>query len=242
MTTKYRIKSAPTPKTALITGANKGIGLEISRQLALRGVHVFLTARNPHAGSEAVAQLVREKMRCTFVPMDVSDSASIREALRLVSSNIQRLDILVNNAGILLDHSQSILQTPESVLLSTLQTNAIGALLTAQTFLPLLVEGSRIINVSSSGGQITHGASAFAPAYCISKTTMNAITLQLASALESKGIAVNAMCPGWVKTAMGGQGATRTVEQGADTALWLALEADAHVTGKFFQDLREIAW
>lgn len=229
-------------KTALVTGANKGIGLEIARQIALRGVHVFLAARNPHAGSEAAAQLVREKMRCTFVPMDVSDSASIREAFRIVSSKIERLDILVNNAGILLDHSQSILQTPESVLLSTLQTNAVSALLTAQTFLPLMGRGSRIINVSSSGGQISRGVSDFAPAYCISKTTMNAITLQLASALDSQGIAVNAMCPGWVKTEMGGAGATRTVQQGADTALWLALEADERVTGKFFQDRREIAW
>ncbi|MFY8001686.1 MAG: SDR family NAD(P)-dependent oxidoreductase [Candidatus Kapaibacteriota bacterium] len=229
-------------KTALVTGANKGVGLEIAKELCEKGFHVFLAARNPHLGSEASSYLVRQKYRCTFVPMDVSDSASIREAFRLVSSKIQHLDVLVNNAGILLDHSQSILQIPESVLLSSLQTNAVGALIVAQTFLPLMQHGSRIINVSSSGGQISRGASTFAPAYCISKTTMNAITLQLSSALAPQGIAVNAMCPGWVQTEMGGAGAQRTVQQGADTALWLATEAPPTLTGKFLQDRKEIVW
>lgn len=229
-------------KTALVTGANKGIGLEIARQLCSRDVHVFLAARNLHSGSEAASVLARAKYNCTFLPMDVSDSASIREAFRVVSTKIQHLDILINNAGIMLDHSRHILETTESVLLSTLQTNALGALNVVRTFKPLLERGSRIINISSSGGQISSGVSTFAPAYCISKTTMNAVTLQLASALASDGIAVNAMCPGWVQTEMGGQGAPRSVEQGADTALWLALEADVRLTGKFFQDRKEIAW
>ncbi len=229
-------------KTALVTGANKGIGLEIAKELCEKGFNVFLAARNPHLGSEAASYLVRQKYLCTFVPMDVADSASIREAFRFVSSKIQHLDVLVNNAGILLDHSQSILTTPESLILTTLQTNAVGALLVAQTFLPLMQRGGRIINVSSSGGQISRGASTFAPAYCISKTTMNAITLQLASELAPQGIAVNAMCPGWVQTEMGGAGAQRTVQQGADTAVWLATEAPQALTGKFLQDRKEIVW
>ncbi len=229
-------------KTALVTGANKGIGLEIARGLCARGFHVFLAARNPHSGSEAASQLAREKFLCTFLPMDVADSASIREAFRLVAKKTNRLDVLVNNAGILLDHSQSMLQTPESLINATLQTNAIGALLVTQTFVPLMQRGGRIINVSSSGGQISRGISDFAPAYCISKTTMNAITLQLASALASQGVSVNAMCPGWVQTDMGGRGAPRSIQQGADTALWLAVEAAHSLTGRFFQDRKEIVW
>ena len=229
-------------KTALVTGANKGIGLEITTELCEKGFHVFLAARNPHSGSEAASQLARKKYHCTFVPMDVSDSASLREAFRLVTAKIQHLDVLVNNAGVMLDHSQSILTTPESLIITTFQTNAIGALLVAQTFLPMMQRGGRIINVSSSGGQISHGASTFAPAYCISKTTMNAITLQLSSALTPQEIAVNAMCPGWVQTEMGGAGAQRTVQQGADTAVWLATDAPQAFTGKFFQDRKEIVW
>lgn len=229
-------------KTALITGASKGIGLEIASELCAKGYHVLLAARNPHAGSEAASRLVRQKYVCTFVPMDVSDSASIREAHRQVSTKIQHLDVIINNAGVMLDHSQSILAVSESLLLSTLQTNAIGALTVVQAFLPLMQRGGRIINVSSSGGQITNGASTFAPAYCISKTTMNAITLQLSSALASEGIAVNAMCPGWVQTEMGGAGAPRSVSQGADTAVWLVTEAPQSLTGKFLRDRKEISW
>lgn len=237
-------------KTALVTGANKGIGLEIARELCQKGFHVFLAARNPHAGSEAASGLVREKLRekfqenyaCTFVPIDVANGASIREAARFVATKVPRLDVLINNAGVLLDHSQSILETPESLITTTLQTNAVGALLVAQAFLPMMERGGRIINVSSSGGQISEGVSTFAPAYCISKTTLNAITLQLASVLASKGIAVNAMCPGWVQTEMGGAGAPRTLQQGADTAVWLATEASQSLTGKFLQDRREIEW
>jgi NAD(P)-dependent dehydrogenase (short-subunit alcohol dehydrogenase family) len=229
-------------KTALVTGASKGIGLEIASELCAKGFHVLLAARNPHAGSEAASRLVRQKYACTFVPMDVSDSASIREAYRQVSTKIQHLDVIINNAGVMLDHSQSILAVSEALFLTTLQTNAVGALTVVQTFLPLMQRGGRIINVSSSGGQIAHGASTFAPAYCISKTTMNAITLQLASALASEGIAVNAMCPGWVQTEMGGAGAPRSVAQGADTAVWLATEAPQTLTGKFLQDRKEISW
>ncbi len=229
-------------KTALVTGASKGIGLEIARQLCAKGFHVLLAARNPHSGSEAASQLVRQKYACTFVPMDVADSASIREAFRLASSKIQHLDVIINNAGVMLDHGQSVLDVSEQLLLTTLQTNAVGALLVARVFLPLMQKGGKIINVSSSGGQITNGARTFAPAYCISKTTMNAITLQLASALTPKGIAVNAMCPGWVQTAMGGAGAPRSVAQGADTAVWLATEAPQSLTGRFFRDRAEISW
>lgn len=229
-------------KTALVTGASKGIGLEITRQLCAKGFHVLLAARNPHAGSEAASRLIRQKYACTFVPMDVSDSASICEAYRQVSTKIQHLDVIINNAGVMLDHAQSILAVSEALLLNTIQTNAVGALTVVQTFLPLVQRGGRIINVSSSGGQIAHGASTFAPAYCISKTTMNAITLQLASVLASEGIAVNAMCPGWVQTDMGGAGAPRSVAEGADTAVWLATEAPQSLKGKFLRDRKEISW
>ncbi len=121
-------------------------------------------------------------------------------------------------------------------------TNAFGAFYTVQKFLPLLKKGSRIINVSSGGGQILKGVSTWAPVYCMSKSTLNVITMQLAEALKGKQIAVNAVCPGWVRTEMGGRGAIRSVHKGAETIVWLATEANGRVSGRFFRNKKEIQW
>ncbi len=230
-------------KTALVTGASRGIGFEIARELAARGFAVILTARNPDDGRRMVEQLRKVNPGVAFVRLDVSDIRSIRQAFAAAKKHTDRLEVLVNNAGVLLDESTGLLDVSPEVVYETLHTNALSALFVTQVFLPFLGSGSRVINVSSGGGSITGGTVGdWAPVYCISKTTMNAITLHLARALKGKKIAVNAVCPGWVKTRMGGRGAPRSVAEGADTAVWLATEAPGDLTGKLLKDRKEIAW
>lgn len=229
-------------RTALVTGANRGIGLEIVRQLCERGISVWLAARDGEAGEAAVDSLRKEGRDVRFVRMDVSEIAGIRSAFKTVSSQVARLDILVNNAGILLDESTSILDVAPEVVHRTIAINTLGAFFVTQTFLPLLVKGSRVVNISSGAGEIGEGMSTYAPVYSISKTAMNAMTCQFALALKKKGIAVNAVCPGWVRTEMGGKMAPRSVKKGAETPAWLATEAPIGETGKFWRDRRVIPW
>jgi NAD(P)-dependent dehydrogenase (short-subunit alcohol dehydrogenase family) len=228
-------------KKALITGANKGIGFEISRQLGKLGFKIILTARNKEKGIAAVNILVKENIDCEFVELDVSEIRSIEKAYEIISGKYQSIDVIVNNAGIMLDKS-NILNSKNENIFDTFNTNSIGPLLMAKTFSPLLKSGSRIINISSSLGTICGGMKNYSPLYSISKTFLNAITCQLAYAFEPLGIAVNAMCPGWVRTDMGGSGASRPVEKGAETAVWLATEAPIELTGKFFRDKKELHW
>ena len=150
--------------------------------------------------------------------------------------------MLVNNAGIIVDGDSAILEISDDLFRNTLETNTLGALRVTRAFVPLLSKSKspRVINVSSGGGQLTGGADGWAPAYCISKTALNGLTSQLAAALPK--FAVNSVCPGWVRTDMGGQGATRSVEEGADTIVWLAGEAPQGLTGKFLRDRKEIPW
>lgn len=229
-------------KHAYITGANKGIGLEIARQLGHKGYHVFIGSRSETRGQLALRQLENDGVEASLSIIDVSDPDSIRKAFEALPSSCGQLDVLINNAGILHDRNRNIFDMPESLFAETIQTNALGALHTVRVFKPLLKQGSRVINISSGGGAISEGVSTWAPAYCISKTTMNAITLQLASALAGQEIPVNAVCPGWVRTDMGGNSASRSVSEGADTPVWLATEASAQLTGKFFRDRTEIPW
>ncbi|MBI3110790.1 MAG: SDR family NAD(P)-dependent oxidoreductase [Ignavibacteriales bacterium] len=229
-------------RTALVTGANRGIGLEIVRQLGAQGVSVWLAARESVAGEEAVDTLLNEGGDIRFLQMDVAEIGSIRSAFKTLSSQVGHLDILVNNAGVLLDESTSILDVGPDVVHRTITINTLGAFFVTQTFLPLFAKGSRIINVSSGAGEIGEGMTTYAPVYSISKTAMNAVTCQFALALKKKGIAVNAVCPGWVRTEMGGKMAPRSVKKGAETPVWLATEAPIAETGKFWRDKRVIPW
>src|SRR5437660_6240259 len=234
-------------RIALVNGANKGIGFEVVRDLARKGFHVFLGARNEKAGEAATEKLRTEGVKedygeITFIKIDVSKPDSIQRAAEEFSRKSDRLDTLVNNAGILLDGDKDVLMVAPETFETTLRTNTLGALLVAQAFVPFLKKSDspRIVNVSSGGGQLTGGADGWAPAYCISITALNGVTAQLATALPT--FAVNSVCPGWVRTDMGGQGATRSVEEGADTIVWLAAGASQKLTGKFLRDRKEIPW
>lgn len=228
-------------KTVLITGASRGIGFEIARQLALRGFHVVIGVRSEPQGQKAQREL-EQAGRVSVLVLDVSDSKSIAIAASRFAP-IGQLDVLINNAGIYPDEGLSILTISREQMVNTFQTNTFGALETTQAFLPYLKKAlpARVINVSSGYGQI-EGLSADAPSYCLSKLALNGVTIMLAETLKEHRIAVNAMCPGWVRTDMGGSAAPRPVEEGADTAVWLATEADQNLTGKFFRDREEIPW
>jgi NAD(P)-dependent dehydrogenase (short-subunit alcohol dehydrogenase family) len=238
-------------RIALVTGANKGIGFETARQLLRKGFRVFLGARDEKTGKAAAEKLRAEGARTTkdkaddeieFLKIDISKPESIRKAADEFSKQSDRLDALINNAGILLDDDKDVLTTTPEIFETTLRTNTLGALLVSQAFVPFLKKSDapRIVNVSSGGGQLTDGADGWAPAYCVSKTAINGITVQLAAALPK--FAVNSVCPGWVRTDMGGSNATRSVAEGASGIVWLACEAPQNQTGKFFRDRKVIPW
>jgi NAD(P)-dependent dehydrogenase (short-subunit alcohol dehydrogenase family) len=240
-------------RIALVTGANKGIGFEVVRQLAREGFRVFLGARDENAGRAAAGKLNKEAEKdsdhvtdhtslVTFLKIDISKIDSIRSAAEEFSKQSDRLDALVNNAGILLEDDKDILTTTPEIFETTLHTDTVGALLVSQAFVPFLKKSDapRIVNVSSGGGQLTDGADGWAPSYCISKTALNGVTVQLAAALPN--FAVNSVCPGWVRTDMGGSNATRSVAEGASGIVWLAAEAPQDQTGKFWRDRKVIPW
>ena len=245
---------ATQQRIALVTGANKGIGFEVARQLVREGFRVFLGARDEKAGKAAADKLnketgsassdlvTRHMSPVTALRIDIADPQSIKSAAEEFGKQSDRLDALVNNAGIALDEDKDVLTTTPEVFETTLRTNTLGALLVSQAFVPFLKKSDapRIVNVSSGGGQLDGGADGWAPAYCISKTALNGVTVQLAAALPK--FAVNSVCPGWVRTDMGGSNATRSVAEGASGIVWLACEAPQSLTAKFVKDRKVIPW
>lgn len=232
-------------RIALITGANRGIGREVARQLHVKGFQVILTARDARAAREAAHELDPKFQSPKPMTLDVADENSIHAAAHaFADAGFRHLDVLINNAGILLDENKNALNVEPQKILDTFRTNTLGSLLVARAFKSFLIAApnGRIINVSSGGGSLAHMTN-WAPAYSISKAALNAVTRQLAASLSGKGIAVNSVCPGWVRTRMGGPRAPRSLEQGAETIVWLATEAPQSFTGKFFGDgKREVAW
>ena len=232
-----------TQRIVLITGSNRGIGLETARQLSQRGFHVVIASRDERKGRQAAQGIQAGGGQATFLSLDVSNSDSIRNAVSQFAAIADHLDVLINNAAVYPDQGLTILTLTRGRLAQTFQANTFGPLEVTQAFLPYLRQAAaaRVINVSSGYGQL-EGLSPDVPSYCLSKLSLNGLTIMLAEALQVDHIAVNSMCPGWVRTDMGGPNATRSVEEGADTAVWLADEAPHELTGKFFRNRQEIPW
>jgi len=229
-------------RTALVTGANRGIGLEVCRQLARQGHDVILTARDG-ANAKAAAARLRADGSVAPAVLDVTDARTIQLLARELASRGVRVDIVVNNAAVLVGESRGVLETTDDDLRATFETNVFGAVAVCRAFVPGMIARrfGRVVNVSSQAGQLA-SMGTYAPAYSMSKSALNAFTRQLAAATRGKGILVNSACPGWVRTDMGGPTATRSVEEGADTIIWLATLPDNGPTGGFFHDRKRMAW
>jgi NAD(P)-dependent dehydrogenase (short-subunit alcohol dehydrogenase family) len=238
-------------RVALVTGANKGIGFEISRGIASRDITVVMGARDSRRGETACSQLQAAGLGVHFQLLDVADDVSIKVAVEKISHNFGRLDILVNNAGIMVDGDTTALTVDTRTVDETLRTNFYGPLLLCQQCIPLMRKNGygRIVNISSMLGslsEIINPESGYAgvqsPAYRLSKNALNSITALFASRVSGENILVNSACPGWVKTDMGGLQAPLTPEQGADTPIWLATLPDDGPTGGFFRGRISIPW
>jgi NAD(P)-dependent dehydrogenase (short-subunit alcohol dehydrogenase family) len=232
-------------RIAVVTGANRGLGLETCRQLATIGYRVVLTSRDRAKGAAAAGKLRAQGLDVHHSALDVTDPASVTALTGHLQSAFGRVDALVNNAGILSpeDERRNALTVDNQVVRETLETNTIGALRMCQALLPLMREHNygRVVNVSSMLGQISSMGGGW-PAYRISKVALNAVTRIVAAEVAGSNILVNSACPGWVRTDMGGRGAPRSVEEGADTIVWLATLPDGGPSGGFFQDRRAIDW
>jgi NAD(P)-dependent dehydrogenase (short-subunit alcohol dehydrogenase family) len=231
----------------VVTGGNRGMGFETCRQLARRGARVILTSRDAAKGEAAAKRLQGEGQDVRHHRLDVADDASIRRLAEFARSEFGRLDILINNAGIVRGKDEpreramrTFEATPAGVR-EVLATNLIGPFLLCQALIPLMQGRGRVVNVSSGMGQLSEMGSGF-PAYRMSKAGLNALTRIFASELEGTGVKVNAACPGWVRTDMGGAGAARSVEEGVATTIWLATLPDEGPSGGLFRDRRPIPW
>ncbi len=227
---------------ALVTGANRGIGLEVVRQLAQQGMTVILGSRDPQKGKTAAARLSDEGLQVLPRQLDVTNSGSIAQLAAQVDQEFGKIDVLVNNAGILYDTWQQ----PSTADLDTVQeafnTNTLGPWRMCSAFVPLLrrSQHGRIVNVSSGAGSIASMGNS-TPAYSVSKAALNALTRTLAAELKDAGILVNAICPGWVATDMGGSGG-RPVTDGAASVVWAVMLPDDGPTGGFFRDGKPLPW
>jgi NAD(P)-dependent dehydrogenase (short-subunit alcohol dehydrogenase family) len=226
-------------RVAVVSGANRGLGREIARQLLGHGLAVIVGARDPSAGEETARELGDGA-----VPhqLDVTEPDSIDRLADTLDSDFGRCDVLVNNAAIY-DPGGAAAQPDFDSIREHLETNLLGAWSLAAAAIPLMRRGGygRIVNLSTGMAQLA-GMNGGAPGYRVSKTGLNALTRMLASELRGTGILVNSVCPGWVQTDMGGRSAPRSVEEGADTAVWLATLPDDGPTGGFFRDRRPIEW
>ncbi|MEZ4644733.1 MAG: SDR family oxidoreductase [Chloroflexota bacterium] len=230
-------------KLAIVTGANRGIGKEVCRQLAQLGYTVLLTSRDVTQGETAVADLKRSGGDIHFHQLDVIDEASVAQLRAYVVAHWGAPAVLVNNAAILIDNNERVLDVSPDIFAATFAPNVWGMLRLCQAFAPLMREKGygRIVNVSSEMGQL-RWLNGGTPAYSLSKTALNGLTLMLARSLKGTGVLVNAVCPGWVRTDMGGPNASKSVAEGADTIVWAATFADDGPTGAFFQERQQMDW
>lgn len=242
--------NAKNKKVAIVTGANRGIGFETCKQLVKKGFQVILTSRDEQKGLAAYRQLQDEGLPVQFHLLDVGDPISINNICEFMKKEYKQCDVLINNAGIFPDSVNasandwpSVFDVPIETMRRAMEINVYGPMLLCQAFIPLMKKNNygRIVNFSSGMGQLTH-MGGHCPAYRISKTSINALTRIISEETLEHNILVNSMCPGWVKTEMGGSGATRELSESADTAIWLATLPDDGPRGKFFRDREEFEW
>ena len=228
---------------AIVTGANRGIGLEVSGQLAAAGQHVVLGSRSATAGEKAARPLAARGFSVEAHPLDVTDDESVRALVAHVEHALGGADVLVNNAGLLLDDGDDVLETDLQHFRACMETNVYGPLRMAQAVMPGMIAlgYGRVVNVSSGAGRIS-SMTDYAPPYSLSKAALNALTRLLAAAARGHDVLVNAVDPGWVRTDMGGSAAPRSVAQGADTIVWCATLPRGGPSGRFFHDRKEVAW
>jgi NAD(P)-dependent dehydrogenase (short-subunit alcohol dehydrogenase family) len=230
-------------RIALVTGGNRGIGLEVCRQLAQLKVRVVLGSRDEAKGVAAADQLNTAGLTVEPRQLDVANVQSVRECMNWVRRDLGRLDVLVNNAGIMIEEGDADPLEELEMVRDTMQTNVYGPLLLSRLAIPIMKSRryGRIVNLSSGMGSLAEMSAGYI-AYRLSKAGINVLTRVLAAETEGMGILVNSVDPGWVQTSMGGRGASRTVYKGAETVVWLATVPDSGPTGGFFRDRKAIAW
>lgn len=235
--------SEKNEKLALVTGANRGIGLEVAHQLGHKDFTVLLGSRTVAKGEEAAKPFLEEGLQIIPVALDVTDQKTIDDLKTWTEDRFGKLDVLVNNAAILYDSWQQAVSADLNVVTQAFETNTLGAWRMCHAFIPLLRRSkhARIVNVSSESGSLDSMAGG-TPAYAVSKVALNALTRMLADELRGDRILVNSVCPGWVATDMGGPNAPRTVKEGAKSVVWAAMLPDDGPTGGFFRDGKPLPW
>lgn len=230
-------------RVALVTGGNRGIGFGCVQQLAADGYQTILACRRTADGHVALAKLGKLSERVTVLALDVTDPEQVAAARSDVERTFGRLDILINNAAINYDTWQQPLNANLKEVAETLDTNLLGPWRMVQQMVPLMRknEFGRIVNVSSGSGALA-GMGSETPGYGVSKAALNALTIKLADELRGSGILVNSVCPGWVRTDMGGKSAPRSIAEGVQSVLWAAYLSDDGPTGGFFRDGKPIAF
>ena len=227
-------------RTALVTGANRGIGLETAKRLAKMGLRVILTARAAKDAEREAAKLAKEGLAASAEQLDVTSEDGAEALAKKLARMDARVDVLVNNAGVY--PQRGVLDAPLESYREALDVNYLGALRTIRAFVPAMLKNGygRIVNVSSGSGSFGEGLEGPAP-YCASKVALNALTVKLAQELRGD-VKVNSVCPGWVRTRMGGEGADLAVEDSVETILWLATLPAEGPNGGFFRDRESIPW
>lgn len=234
----------PAKRIAIVTGANRGIGREIARQLMKEDVFVVAGVRDPAKCEAVAAELRGEGDNVVAFPLDVNDTRMVRLFVEQVVKQHGMPSILVNNAGIFPESSKALVEdTPTSLWRQTFETNLFGVVRMCREVIPHMkkLRYGRVVNISSGMGQMSQ-MTAGSPAYRVSKAAVNALTITLAAEVKGTGILVNSMSPGWVRTDMGGPDAPRTPAEAADTAVWLAMLPSSGPTGQFFRDRKPIPW
>jgi len=235
-------------EVAIVTGGGRGLGRAFALGLASEGAQVVVASRTQSHLDQAASEIVSLGGRALAVTVNLEEEPSVQNLVERTLKEFGKVDILVNNAGILLDESNNIpSKTDLQIVKATLETNLIGAWRLCQSFVPMMKKNNygRIVNVSSGAGALnTIQQSLYAPAYSLTKSSLNVLTIMFANELsrEAVNILVNAVDPGWVRTDMGGPTAPRSAEEGADTAVWLATLPDRGPTGGYFFDRKRIEW